>query len=79
MAVQEAVSGGFWDRVREARKAVLFDRDGSKPDAVVTDACRREAEAIAAPDRVAAVTHGLEVEAHERGLLQRCPPLRWRE
>lgn len=79
MAVREAVSDGFWDRVREALKAVLFDPDGSKPDAVVTDACQREAATIAAADRVDAVAHALEVEAHERGLLQRCPPLRWRE
>jgi len=79
MAEHTRAAGDFWEHVRELRRAVLFDTDGSRPDAVVTEACRGEAEATAGTRPVDQVAHGLECQAHERGLLQRCPPLRWPE
>ncbi|WP_375455741.1 hypothetical protein [uncultured Methylobacterium sp.] len=75
MAQLPKASGDFWESLRALRRNAIFDADQSKPDAVVTAACRREAEALGSDHSIERVAHALEVEAHERGLLQRCPPL----
>ena len=69
--------GEMWHHLVGVRQDALAA--GADPDAAVMAACMREAHHLAQGRTVEAAAHSLAVQAHARGLLQACPPLRIEE